>query len=222
MKTPGILGEHVRSALAQVLELQQKVIERQRFKGFSGPTRAMSGTLALFAAAIMSAPFYPATSRAHLIGWGLVFVLSLFVNGIALLYWFFFDPMVRRDFRRLMPLLDVIPPLFVGGMLTLTVLLHDRYDYLFGIWMCMFGLANLASRYVLPRTICLVGLFYVLCGGVWLLAPHLSFLNPWPMGIVFFAGEWAGGMILHFDDKRFGQRVALEEEWAASFDDQQE
>jgi hypothetical protein len=27
-------------------------------------------------------------------------------------------------------------------------------------------------------------------------------MNPWTMGIVFFAGEWAGGLILYADDKR--------------------
>jgi hypothetical protein len=37
----------------------------------------------------------------------------------------------------------------------------------------------------------------------WLLTPHASLANPWPMGIVFFAGEWAGGLILYFDERRY-------------------
>jgi hypothetical protein len=39
---------------------------------------------------------------------------------------------------------------------------------------------------------------YTLCGVAFLLWPP-AFLNPWPMGIVFLLGEWAGGFILHYD-----------------------
>ena len=39
-------------------------------------------------------------------------------------------------------------------------------------------------------------LAYMACGGGILLSSGLSFLNPWPMGAVFFIGEVAGGMIL--------------------------
>jgi hypothetical protein len=76
---------------------------------------------------------------------------------------------------------------------------QELYQYLAGIWMCLFGLANLASRHVLPRQISQVGWFYIACGTACLLVSDISFLNPWPMGIVFFLGEWAGGIILHFD-----------------------
>ncbi len=100
-------------------------------------------------------------------------------------------------------------PLAVGGVLTVAFALHGLHRYLFGMWMCMFGLMNFASRHVLPRSICLVGLFYVVCGSVWLFAPGLSFLNPWPMGIVFFAGEWVGGLILYIDDRRYGEERLL-------------
>ncbi len=64
--------------------------------------------------------------------------------------------------------------------------------------MCHFGLANLASRHVLPKHNSLIALFYIAGGGICLLL-QVPFENPWPMGIVFFLGEWAGGFILHFD-----------------------
>jgi len=196
---------HIQDALVQVRELQQVIVERLRFKGFSGPTRAVSGTLALLAAAVMASPWFPARTEAHLAGWGALFAVSFCLNGGALVFWFWRDPVVKRDLRRLTPVLDVIPPLVVGGILTLALVLHGSHRYLFGTWMCMFGLMNLASRQVLPWSICLVGLFYIACGGIWLLAPKLSFLNPWPMGLVFFAGEWVGGLILYLDDRRLTQ-----------------
>ncbi len=197
-----MITHRVNDALAQVRELQLVVLDRIRFKGFSGPTRAFSGTLALAAAVLMSSSYFPQTAQAHFLGWCAVLIIALLLNSGALVYWFWNDPVVKRDIRRLTPVLDVIPPLFVGGVLTAALVLHGQRDLLFGIWMLMFGLTNLASRRVLPRMICLVGLFYMTAGIAWLFAPQSSFLNPWPMGLVFFAGEWAGGMILYVDDKR--------------------
>lgn len=182
--------------------MQHTILERIRFHGFSGPTRAVSGTLALGMAIIMSTPYYPQSARAHLLGWGAVLAAALVLNGGALIHWYLNDASVQRNPRRLRPVLDVIPPLFAGGVLTAALVLRFQLDLLFGIWMLMFGLANLASRHVLPRAINLVGLFYIFAGTAWMLTPGLTFMHPWSMGIVFFAGEWAGGLILYADDKR--------------------
>jgi len=72
--------------------------------------------------------------------------------------------------------------------------------------MSLFGLANLASRHVLPKKIWIVGMFYVVCGVVFLIMPGVSFFNPWPVGLVFFIGEWTGGIVLHFDN---GKRISI-------------
>ena len=195
----------IQEALDQVRQLQQTIMERIRFHGFSGPTRAISGTVALAMAVLMSSPGYPQTARAHLVGWAIVLAIALALNGGALLYWFMHDTHTRHHPGRLRPVLDVIPPLFVGGVLTVALLLRQQLDLLFGIWMLMFGLTNLVSRHVLPRAINGVGLFYIVAGTAWLLTPGLRFMQPWTMGIVFFAGEWAGGLILYMDHKRMEQ-----------------
>ncbi len=199
-----MIVNQVQEALHQVRSLQHVVLERLRFRGFSGPTRAISGTVALLAAGAMSTPFYPRNTEAHLVGWGSVLGVALLLNAGALVYWFAHDLRARRDLRRLSPVLDVVPPLLVAGILTVSLVLHGLHNYLFGVWMLLFGLTNLATRYVLPPTIALVGLFYVACGALTLLAPGVRFLNPWPMGIVFFAGEWVGGLILYLDHRRLG------------------
>jgi hypothetical protein len=203
MEGTGMFSGHIREALAQVRQLQQSVLTRQQFRGYSGPARVVSGTAALMAAAIMSSAHYPATPRAHFLGWGAVFVFALILNGGALLYWFLNDPRVNRNMRRLAPILDSAPSLVVGGALTVMMAFNGVSQYLFGVWMCMFGLTNLASRYVLPRHIWFVGTFYVVCGVAWLLLPQTTFLNPWPMGVVFFAGELMGGCILYSDQRRY-------------------
>jgi len=190
----------IQEALKQVRQLQRNILEKQRFKGYSGRARAISGTLALGAAVIMASRYWPQTDLAQLAGWSIVFGLSVLLNFGAILYWFLADPHAKRDLRRLRPLGDTLPPLVAGGILTLACITNDLYSWLFPLWMCLFGLANLASRHVLPRGISLIGWFYILAGSIFLLSRSGNFLNPWPMGIIFFAGEWMGGIVLHFDE----------------------
>lgn len=194
---------HVTEALANVRELQRAVLERQRFHGFSGRARMTSGTLALTAAAVMSMDVFPRTNLAHVLGWGAVFVMAFFMNAVALACWFASDHGGRREMRSIRPVLDVIPPIVVGGLLTAVMILNRKYEFLFGIWMCLFGLTNMATRMVLPKLIWGVGVFYLAAGATCLLAPHMDFTNPWPMGIAFFAGEWVGGLVLHYDGSRY-------------------
>jgi hypothetical protein len=195
-----VIARHIHHALEQVQELQQQLLEKQRFKGYSGRARAATGCLALLAAVVMSSAHYPQKASWIATGWGVVFLFGAAINFGALVYWFFTDPEPRRDVRRLKPLIDAFPPLFVGAILTFVFLYEGQHRLLPGMWMCLFGLANLASRHVLPRAIFLVGLFYIVCGTACLLLPDISFTDPWPTGIVFFVGEWAGGWILHYDN----------------------
>ena len=190
----------VQEALKQVRELQRKILEKQRFKGYSGRARALSGTLALAASVVMASGYWPQTHLAHLIGWSIVFAMSVLLNFGAILYWFLADPDAKRDLRRLKPLGDTLPPLCVGGILTFALITNALYSWLFPLWMCLFGLSNLATRHVLPRAIALIGWFYILAGSLLLISGSTNFLNPWPMGIIFFAGEWMGGIVLHYDE----------------------
>ncbi len=188
---------HIHNALAQVRELKMWVLNAQRFTGYSGRFRALGGTIALFAPFLMSANWYPKTTVAHLAGWGFVFLCAVLSNFLALLYWFLFHSEPKRDLRRLMPTIDVLPPLIVGGILTGALILNKQYDLLFGTWMCLFGLANLSSRRTLPKALWPLGFFYIVCGIICFLVPWIKLTNPWPMGIVFGLGEWVGGFIFY-------------------------
>jgi hypothetical protein len=103
---------------------------------------------------------------------------------------------VRRDRAMIKPAVDAVPALAVGGLLSLAAIRVGQYDLLFGIWMCLYGLAQVAYRQSLPAGIYMVGLCYIVCGSCCLLSPAVRFLDPWPMGGVFFAGEIAGGAVL--------------------------
>lgn len=192
------MSHHIHQALDHIKELKEHIIENQRFRGYSGAARIFCGFLALLTAWVLSTPFYPQTPQAHVVGWGTLCALSVAINYGALLFWFFRNGSEQRDYRRLRPLIDAFPPLLVGGILTFALLRFGFYDLLFGVWMCLFGLTNIASRHVLPKEIWHVGWFYILSGTLYLLfLSQISFLNPWPMGIVFFVGELGGGLLLY-------------------------
>lgn len=197
--TPSPINE----ALHMVQQVRRSLAHKEPFKGWSGPIRILCGTLAVFVAAVLHLEWIPRTVFWHVVSWGCLFAVAMLLNLGALFHWFANDEKTGRDVRRLRPLLDVFLPLLVGAVLTFALITHRQFDYLFGVWMCMFGLTNLASHYVLPGPILLVGLFYVLAGCICLLMPGMNFLDPWPMGWVFFGGEWAGGLVLYLDDRRY-------------------
>lgn len=197
-----MIANQVQQALAQVRQVQLSMLARQRFPGYSGKARMLSGGCALAVAGVMAQPRFPVGPGAHLGGWLLLFLAALILNYGAVLYWFLFDPKVKREARKLLPLVDVLPPLAVGGLLSVALMWRGYHDLLPGVWMALFGLANLASRHVLPRGIVGVGLLYVAAGAGCLLAPGLTFTNPWPMGVTFCVGELAAGLILQLDQTR--------------------
>lgn len=199
-----MIASHIHDALAQVRELQRNILDKQRFKGYSGRARAIAGTGTLMAATFLSFSGYPGTVKAHLVVWAIVFAFGLILNYGALIHWFLFDPSVRRDFRKLRPTFEALPGFFVGGALTFALVESGQVQLLFGMWMSLFGLICLATRHLLPRIYWVVGVFYLACGVCFLFVANLTFLNPWPMGLVFFIGEWLGGFIFHYDDKLEG------------------
>jgi hypothetical protein len=199
-------SHQTRDALSQVRDLQHLVLAKQKFKGYSGRARMLGGTLALLTAAVMSSAAFPQTITYHLYGWGLVFATGLLIFYGTLLHWLFSQ---RNDKIRLYPILDAFPALFVGGVFTLLMIRIDQVDLLFGIWMCLFGLTCLATRHTLPRSYWMVGIFYITCGTGYLLSPTPSFLNPWPMGLVFFIGELWGGAIFYFNNQKHTHQETL-------------
>lgn len=149
--------------------------------------------------------FVPATNITHLIGWGVVLVVGLAVNYASLFYWFLFNKAVGRNVVMLKPAMDAIPSLGMGALFSWVFIMSGQYNLLFGTWMCFYGLAQVAYRNSLPVGIYYGGLGYMICGAGLLLSGAASFVNPWPMGIVFFLGELAGGIVLL---KRKGRSVS--------------
>jgi len=206
-----MVANHIHDALAQVRTLQAFIIERNMFKGYSGTARLVAGTAAIGGAAVLSLAPVPADPWIHLIGWGIVLAVGLIANYAALAYWFIFDRSVRRNALMLKPALDAIPALAVGAALSVALIHHRQFDMLFGTWMAVYGLAQVAYRHSLPNGIHVIGLFYILCGMWCLVYPAVNFMQPWPMGLAFGAGELAGGMVLIGEHRRSAAVITPEE-----------
>ena len=191
-----MITSNVHDALQQVRDIKTALIAGEKLTGYSGRMRAVAGTFTLIGAVIMSRSFFPATPHAHLFGWAVVMLAALIANYSALIHWFLSHPEDAPDWRRLVPAAEGLPPIFVGGVLSMLFVLSGMFDSLFGTWMCLFGLTNLSSRRVMSKGSWPLGLYYIACGTGCLFLP-ISFTNPWPMGIVFFVGELLGGYIFH-------------------------
>ena len=191
-----MLNEHITKALKQVRELRARVIESQVFQGYSAAARTAGAGAALLGTLIMSLPFFPASSLAHIWGWGLVCAFAIAANLTGVSVWYLKQPADRRELSLLRPTVDAAPPLIVGAILTFAIINQEAYPLLFGAWMCVFGLVNCSTRRVLSGAICWLGAYYIICGAVCLAAAgSLPFTSPWPMGAVFFIGELAGARI---------------------------
>lgn len=191
----------VEHALEQVRSLQELCLIKQRFYGYSGKARVAGGFLSLVCALLIWQLAGDNPWR-HLLGWGILLVGGLLVNYVALGIWFLNDPEVKRDPGRLKPAFEALPALAAGAVLTTAFVMHEQWQFLMPTWMLCYGLTNLASRHFLDRTMGWVGVFYLAAGALVLLWPGHQFIRPWPMGLVFFVGELAGGLLLWKGNER--------------------
>ena len=190
-----MIANHIHDALGQVRRLQILILEKRRFTGYSGTARILGGMIAGLGCSVMT--ICREDLQVQLTGWCCILALALMLNYGAVLLWFIQLPARQRNAVSISPAYDALPPLAIGALLSIALVLKSQYDLLFGTWMCLYGLAHTVYRTSLPRSIWLVGLYYMVCGTFFLIWPGISFMNPLPAGLVFLGGEWAGGTIFH-------------------------
>lgn len=191
-----VIASHIHDALGQVRRIQEIILERRSFRGYSGRARMAGAVSALIGAALMRGAWYPADDYWHLAGWCAVLAVALLLNYGALAAWFAFNPEVCRNPVMLLPAVDALPALLMGAFMSAGLVMRGEFDLLFGSWMMFYGLAHVSYRQSLPPANYAVGGFYMICGVVCLLWPGLKFVDPIPMGLVFFSGETLGGYVL--------------------------
>lgn len=195
------MSSPIHEALREVRGLQARILQKQRFKGYSGRARALGGCVALLGALVLESLDDPETHT--ILGvWLAVLLVSATLNYGALLFWFLRDSTTGRNPHRLRPALEVLPTFLAGAFITIGLVAHGQTELIYGVWMLLYGLAQWASRRVLPRGVTLVGIWYFIAGALGLFLPGMGLHEPVFMGLVFFIGEWMGGFIFHFDEGR--------------------
>lgn len=187
---------NIHETIGAVADLRRRVLDRQRFRGYSGVARAAGGTLALLVACVAHWGDVGANDRALFVAWGVVFIGAVVLNYGAVLWWW----LTGRG-GALAPALEPLPVLLVGGLLSVAVTMASSAWLLPCVWISVFGLTQFTAKYALPRAIRLVGCYYITAGVVVLGLGEWAWREPLLLGGVFFLGEWAGGLILHAETR---------------------
>ncbi|MEX0330775.1 MAG: hypothetical protein AB3N64_05065 [Puniceicoccaceae bacterium] len=185
----------IKQALSEVRNLRKNILDKQLYKGYSGRARALGGCVALVASLIAGpGPLAPDAEDLFLM-WGVVYLAAMLVNYGAVAAWI----LQRGNYRRCdhSVVFEMVPVWIVGGGLTLALWWNGEADLLYGTWMCLFGLAQGLNRLRLPQNVAWVGGWYITCGLICLIFAEGLFQQPLVMGLVFFAGEFAAGFIMH-------------------------
>ena len=194
-------------ALSQISEIRQQMADAQVFRGYRSATTGLTALVAA-AAAVAQALWVPEPTRqpiGYVLLWCAAALASVAIVGTE---------MVLRCRRAELALQSQItrvvadqfaPSIVAGGLLTLVVVRFAR-DCLWmlpGLWGIVFSLGVFASRRFLPRSIFLVGGYYLLAGLYCLtLDRGTTALSPWSMGLLFGAGQLLTAAVLFWTLER--------------------
>ena len=186
----------VRDALDQLDRIHDQLTRGEVYRGFRVPTVAMVGAVGLLAAAGQRWAVPNGDARAFVWYWSVIGAVgALLGSGAAVrAYLFREDDFERRRTRRVMG--QFLPCVLAGALLTIALARTDGFVPLLpGMWAVVFGLGVVSVRPHLPRAVGLIGLTYVLTGGI-----LLAWLPPepsgWCVGGVFGAGHLATALAL--------------------------
>lgn len=193
-------------ALAQIAEIRHQLAGSELFRGYRSPPVALSGVLALGAAALQAA-VVPEPARQ--LGAYLAIWIGAAALGAAAAGW----GMIARRRRpaawagaaNRLALEQFAPCLIAGGLITAVIVraVPEAVGLLPGLWQVIFSLGIFASCRLLPRPIWGVAAFYLASGLYWLgQAGTGSALSPWAMGLPFGAGQVAASAILYWTLER--------------------
>src|ERR1035437_5082737 len=130
-----MIANHIHDALGQVDRMRDLILERRRFRGYSGTARMLGGMVALVATLVLDRVEALHTPLLQLGGWAVVLAAAIILNYGRLAFWFFRRRGTERPLADLRPALEVAPALAIGAFLSFALVLRGQYDLLFGVWM---------------------------------------------------------------------------------------
>lgn len=179
----------VRDALDQLDRIHEQLTKGEVYRGFRVPAVTLVGCVGLLAAAAQPWIVLPGDVTAFVWYWSAIGAAGALAGfGAAVRsYLFREDDFERRRTRRVMG--QFLPCVLAGGLLTVALARTESFVPLLpGVWAAVFGLGVVAVRPHLPRAIGLIGVGYVLVGGM-LLAWMPAEPPGWSVGGVFGIGH---------------------------------
>jgi len=197
----------LRDALSQIAEIRSRVAAAERFRGYRAGPVAVTGLLAVVAAAAQ--PLLvpnPTDEVSHYLWlWLSTAVLAAAVAGSGI--WLRHSRTTDRLTKELTWLaVGQFAPCLVAGAVVTVVLLRYAPQHaalLPGLWQVFFSLGVFASFRLLPRAIAAVGVVYLLSGAVNLsLAAGPYAFAPLVMGLPFGLGQLLTAAVLYWNLER--------------------
>ena len=195
-------------ALDQISEIRRQMVRGQVFRGYRAQTTAITGVLALIAAAVQ--PFLLPKPWLNLVGylclWGGLALISvaIFATGLFIRCRRLASPLQNE--RTLEAVERFVPSLAAGGILTLVFFrfLTDQMWMMPGLWAVCFSLGMFASRTLLPHGITIVAGYYLIAGclDLVLTSDHPHQFSPWAMALTFGVGQLLCAAVLYWNLER--------------------
>jgi hypothetical protein len=189
-------------ALADISEIRSQMARGTEFRGYGPATLAMTGVLALLAAAGQA--FWlpdPASDAGRYVAlWGAAATISVILIGLDMIL------RSRRVHSGLAQEMiwsaveQFLPAGVAGALLTATLLRYapESLWLLPGLWQIIFSLGVFACCRFLPRAMFAVGIWYLIAGLACLaFARGAHAFAPWAMGLPFGLGQLFVAAVLH-------------------------
>jgi hypothetical protein len=193
-------------ALADIQAIKAQVARTSKFHGYGAGSVAATALLALLAALVQAAyvPDPVHQIEAYLFLWVSTAGLALLAIEV--------DAFTRAQrlhadmaWRMFAAAAEQFLPAILGGILLTLVLLMSCRGCLWmlpGLWQLVFSLGVFASCKLLPRSMVVVGVWYMATGLMYLAGGQAGrALSPWAMGVPFAVGQLLVAAVLHLDHR---------------------
>lgn len=221
----------IHKALDQISEIHGHLAKTEVYRGYRAVPVALSGVLALVAAAVQTRLVGNELPQYFVLYWMAVGLLGSATAAGGIVYGY-----VRQESqlarRRTRATVGQLLPCLVAGFAVAALMARpgsDSIAFLPGLWAVLFSLGVFASRPYLPRMIGWVALYYLVAGAVLLamaggptslsswgmgltaglgqtMAGDPKSLSPWGMGLTFGFGQIMAGIVLYWNLERKGVR----------------
>jgi hypothetical protein len=199
----------LRDALAQIAEIRRQMAKSDVFRGYRSAPVALSGMLALLAAAMQ--PLVVGDPAGNVVAYLALWIGMAALSVVAVAAEMGVRMHLTHDWTYLEPtrlaVEQFVPSVVAGLLLTVVIVRHvpEAVPLLPGLWQVMFSLGMFASARLLPRPIFAVAGWYLMTGILVLIASRGGVsLSPWCMGGPFAIGQLSAAAVLYWTLERRG------------------